>query len=244
MGVGDESYYSWNHAAAVGIRCIHNFKLRELPHHNLQLILVDNLPHPDETWHHFITKRFDINIVRGTAEIGNTNSLGNLTFGKGPLSSINLAAFTYTINPTVSFNTTLNRILKCTKRGFRLLKISFHSKISPANKRCIVHRFYHIMGPKICMKWFAESDLTGEFAIQLFDFHVLPFLRHDYSLDLLFRRTQEEHFRASFQKLGWNSPGLEQFRQEDIEECIEQQKLTEFEPCQIPPVEFLNSLNS
>ena len=111
----DSSYFAWNEAASVGIRCMHNFKIEGLRHINIQLMLVDNLPNPGETWHRFITKRFDINIVRGMAEVGRIADLGELFFNEEVFQNINAGCFNFMIRPTMSFKGTLKQTFKHTK---------------------------------------------------------------------------------------------------------------------------------
>ena len=228
FGIGDANYFPWNEAASAGIRCTHNFKLACTDTDvTFQLILIDAYPLPGETWHRFVTKRFDINIVTGYVEIKNDKSLGKLHFDSATLDLINCGLFHYVIKPCVPVKTIMKRISKYQNRGFRLVKLSFHSDCNKENKSLVLKYFHHIYDPTLCMQWFENAGINQMLASQVFDDYVSPYLHHlTPSWHQSFIEMQQQHFHNNYSHNDWICPSLVRYSKEVIESVMQQQTTT------------------
>ena len=225
FGIGENQYFPWNEGAHAGIRCIHNFKLSCLEEDmNFQLILIDAFPLPGETWHHFVTKRFDINIVTGHVEIGDVNTLGKLSFHPTVLDAIDNGVISYAIKPCVCIKTILKRIFKYKQRGFRLIKLSFHSECNKENQLLISRYLHHIFDTRLCMQWFEDAGTNQAMAGQVFDDYVSPCLHHyNPTWETSFLAMQQKNFYEYHCTNNWICPSLVKLSEEVAETCILQQ---------------------
>ena len=224
--IDEETYWPLSAATSAGLARIHNFGIS---HHskqfNMQLILIDGYPPPNQDWLTFVTKHFDISIVRVGVEIQHLESLGTLIFPGNLLSQITSGSFACVVRPCVSFKEILTRILKYTKRGFNLQNFSFHPDCSATHREAIMLRFNHLLGPKICMQWFSEFGIARELAHTLFDYNVLPFLSCPRTWERMFTSIQEREFCSHFRSRGWMTPGLQRLSIQLVQVKIQQLRL-------------------
>ena len=136
--IDEETHWNWSGATS-GIARIHNFGLcHPSKQFNLQLILVDSYPPPNQDWLTFITNNFDISIVKAGVHIEHLDSLGKLIFPDKLLNQIISGSFTYFVRPGVPYKEMLQRIFKYTKRGFKLNNMCFHQDCSPSHKQAMM----------------------------------------------------------------------------------------------------------
>jgi hypothetical protein len=76
----------------------------------IQLIFIYALPGPGQSWAHYITSSFDIDIVKGIARIDSTEHLGEINFEEETLKHVQAAKFDYLIQPCIAFDKHLKRV--------------------------------------------------------------------------------------------------------------------------------------
>ena len=231
--IGDwfENYNIWNDAAKVGIRKMCNFKLRringEALEANLQLILVDGHPKQGEEWHHFITSKFDIDIVKGIARIDRGDRLGELVFEEAVFDALREGRFSYTIRNCIDCKTILQRVNKCVDRGFVLASFGFDDSCSPDYRRHIMRDLHCHLGPRLCYKWFSSAGIdVGQTAAVIPS--VVKYLKVPPHSPRMLRIMQVEALRSQFQDNDWYSPGCRKVHQVAFNRAIADERKTKY----------------
>ena len=228
QGVSRDQCSLWNEAVNIGIRHIHNFKLRYSKDKKpcnvqMQLILLDGLPPQEQSWEDYITESFDIDIVKGTAKIDDINDLGTLNFKPHLLEKIRRGVFSYNIRNCIDLDTLVSRIQKYLKRGFQLDNLEFANDCSDLFRLHVTRKLRYHLTSTICYKWFEDNGYQLGIATA-----VLPtikrFVRGPTYAKRIFRAMQLEEMRRKFEKNDWWSVGHQKLCKDDFEWIVREEQ--------------------
>ena len=151
---------------------------REALGHQLevQVIVLNVLPNPGESWAETVTGLFDIDICTGTLETGTLAELGRVTFPPGVREVVLRGEFNYTIRPYGRFLGHVGRILKYVRRGFTLASLSVGESCSPSYAAYVTGRIQHMYAPRLCRSYLVDSGMSDDLAESVTASHLLRFL--------------------------------------------------------------------